>query len=100
MDTQGTQSAVEPQFEPVDDLAEGWEKVQDPTTGNIYYFNKETQETSWEKPTKEVSEAFREEEKVLSSEEQHEDWAETLDPSSGKTYYYNAKTGETSWEKP
>eukprot|EP00537_Pseudo-nitzschia_pungens_P011057 CAMPEP_0172385446 /NCGR_PEP_ID=MMETSP1061-20121228/3118_1 /TAXON_ID=37318 /ORGANISM="Pseudo-nitzschia pungens, Strain cf. pungens" /LENGTH=1522 /DNA_ID=CAMNT_0013114481 /DNA_START=89 /DNA_END=4660 /DNA_ORIENTATION=+ len=100
-ETQVATLAEETQAEPVDDLAEGWEEVQDPTSGNSYYVNKETQETSWEKPIKESSPSSTEDDQAPSSEEPQEaDWAETLDPTSGETYYYNAKTGETSWEKP
>ena len=80
------------------DLADGWEEVQDPTTGKNYYYNKETQETSWEKPTSTTSEPGTDE-SALPSEGEN-DWVETVDPSSGETYYYNAKTGETSWENP
>jgi hypothetical protein len=84
----------------IEDIADGWEEVQDPTTGNTYYFNKETQETSWEKPTSTIPESATTTNDDTSSSQQENDWVETLDPNSGKNYYYNAKTGETSWEKP
>mmetsp|Transcript_12886 Transcript_12886/g.27163 ORF Transcript_12886/g.27163 Transcript_12886/m.27163 type:complete len:783 (+) Transcript_12886:176-2524(+) len=102
-DTQGTQSMEEPKSDddPADDdIAQGWEEVQDPSTGKSYYFNKKTQATSWEKPIETSAEPSTEDDTVLSSGEPQGDWTETLDPSSGKNYYYNAKTGETSWEKP
>ena len=83
----------------VEDIADGWEEVQDPTTGNTYYFNKETQETSWEKPTLTIPESAKMNDDASSSQQEN-DWVETLDPNSGKNYYYNAKTDETSWENP
>jgi hypothetical protein len=33
-----------------DNIDNGWTKVLDPQSGDFYYFNEKTQETSWEKP--------------------------------------------------
>jgi len=74
----------------------GWSEIKDPNTDKIYYYNTETNETSWEKP---ISMSGSEKTDDISSNEQN-DWVETLDPSSGKNYYYHAKTEMTSWEKP
>jgi len=84
---------------PAETVDDEWEEVQDPTSGKTYYFNKQTQETSWEKPTAKLSESTKVNDGAAPAQEEN-DWVETLDPSSGKNYYYNAKTGETSWEKP
>jgi len=65
-----------------------WVETTDPSSGQVYYYNTLTQETSWEDPRPQASESS------LS------DWIETEDPSSGKVYYYNKVTHETSWEKP
>jgi len=32
------------------DLAPGWKKVKDPTTGRNYYYNQQTRETTWKRP--------------------------------------------------
>ena len=84
----------------VPNIADGWEELQDPASGKMYYYNKETQETSWEMPTSTtISESVPMNDDA-SLNRGEKDWVETLDSSSGKNYYYNAKTGETSWEKP
>ena len=33
-------------------LPEGWHEATDPTSGDTYYYNAATQETSWDRPTK------------------------------------------------
>jgi len=71
-----------------DPLGDGWTEVTDPNTGNIYYYNQLTHETSWEKPS------------PAQSTDSTGGWSEVVDPSSGRTYYYNAVTNETSWTKP
>ena len=80
------------------DSSGGWVEVQDPNTGKIYYYNKETNETSWEEPTS-MSDEQNTDGDDISSNEQN-DWVKTLDPTSGKNYYYNATTGVTSWDVP
>lgn len=58
-----------------------WEKVTD-DEGNEYYYNSETQETSWTNPEVDQS-----------------DWQE-FSTEDGQKYYYNVKTEETTWDKP
>lgn len=76
-----------------------WVEVVDPTSGQTYYFNSKTNETSWERPSFTNTEQETTIEPVVEANISN-DWIETLDQSSGKSYYYNTKTGETSWEKP
>jgi len=95
-----TEASEEPKPEAVECIAVGWEEVKDPNTGNSYYFNKETQETSWVKPIATQTQEPIPQDDAPSATPQANDWVETLDPSSGKNYYYNATTGEVSWEKP
>ncbi|OBA20648.1 hypothetical protein METBIDRAFT_32617 [Metschnikowia bicuspidata var. bicuspidata NRRL YB-4993] len=59
-----------------------WKQVED-DQGRVYYYNPDTQETSWENP-----------EALLASI-----WT-TYTTEDGKEYYYNETTGETTWEKP
>lgn len=57
-----------------------WQQATD-DQGNVYYYNTETQETSWENP--DAASKW----KAYSTED-------------GKEYYYNETTGETTWDKP
>lgn len=59
-----------------------WQEVKD-DQGRVYYYNSETQETSWENP--EAAAALG--------------WT-TYTTDDGKEYYYNNSTGETTWDKP
>eukprot|EP00934_Nitzschia_sp_Nitz4_P008522 Nitzschia sp. Nitz4//scaffold34_size148208//91553//101858//NITZ4_002988-RA/size148208-snap-gene-0.209-mRNA-1//1//CDS//3329548819//8512//frame0 len=130
MDEQGVRSNPEGAAEARGNytIAPGWEEVVDPTTGDTYYYNEETQETSWESPmvpTEGLDSSSPEQEgqtaeadvdppeTVLESKEVNRDpeteisesaevagWIESIDPTSGQTYYYNEITQETSWEPP
>lgn len=59
-----------------------WEQVKD-DQGRVYYYNSETQETSWENPEASNSLVWK-----------------TYTTEDGKEYYYNESTGETTWDKP
>lgn len=85
-----------------DDLPDGWFALTDPQTGEEYYANEETGETSWERPINNSNDtplltnhAASEDENSLAS-----GWFPVVDPASGDTYFANEQTGETSWEKP
>lgn len=58
----------------------GWQALQD-DEGRTYYYNSESQETSWTLPEGEVV------------------WT-VYTTDEGKDYYYNEATGETTWDKP
>lgn len=62
-------------------LMSSWQETKD-DEGRTYYYNSETQETSWENPEKDkgVWVAYK--------------------TDDGKDYYYNELTGETTWDKP
>ncbi len=72
-------------------LPPGWEMhvSQSSDPGKTYYFNPETGETVWERPTTE--------EKSLP-----EGWTKHVSEKSdpGAVYYMNEKTGETRWTHP
>eukprot|EP00750_Incisomonas_marina_P009451 INCI16007.3.p1 GENE.INCI16007.3~~INCI16007.3.p1 ORF type:complete len:819 (+),score=185.80 INCI16007.3:269-2725(+) len=57
-----------------------WAKIKNKETGDVYYFNSATGETSWDKPA------------VLS-------WKIGVTPD-GQTYYYNKTTKQSTFDKP
>ena len=51
------QEVTESQGSCPDPLPPGWEEMQDPSSGRVYYFNRETNETTWDQPTVEPAPA-------------------------------------------
>merc|ERR1712161_132077 len=103
------------------DLPDSWVEEEDPSSGQIYFYNSTTGETSWERPTnmEEVevnsldrlngTEPFNNEEEddnetegdaSTTSNNLPTGWVEQEDTSSGQIYFYNISTGETSWDRP
>ena len=60
----------------------GWTPVVDQATGQTYYYNEQTGESSWDPPASQGS------------------WVTGIDEASGQTYYYNQQTGACQWEPP
>merc|ERR1712037_300158 len=77
------------------DLPEGWFAAVDESTGDTYYCNEATGETSWELPTQPLSNNQNENNDSLPP-----GWFAVPDQTSGERYYCNEKTGETTWDKP
>ena len=92
-----------------------WVECYDPNTDAFYYTNKETGETTWEKPENYVMAAddemmmavvkiqclFRG--KIARGEvkiKKRKVWQEVIDEESGKPYYVHSKTGEVTWVRP
>ena len=80
-----------------------WMPVED-ENGQVYYFNSETNETSWDPPSG-WEEALKQtppnqEEFNAVATDGGGEWQEMLDESSGRSYFYNPATEETSWENP
>ena len=97
-------------------LPNGWQEFTD-DSGNLYYYNAGTGETSWTRPTSDFSsdeagvnkshdsknsakEEENEEEVVNEETTLPSGWTSLSDESSGRIYFYNEGTGETSWDRP
>lgn len=68
-------------------LPDGWAEAQDPS-GRTYYYNQNTDETSWELP-----------QGTPPSSTETEVWKE-LQGDEGTFYFWNEATNETRWEEP
>ena len=73
-------------------VALGWQTAKDPSSGNSYYFRRETNEQSWIKPSipKELS---KDDYKLP------EGWKSAKDATTGKVYYFDS-SGNTTWTRP
>jgi hypothetical protein len=101
----------------VTDLPEGWAEAADPDSGEVYYFNDATGETSWEipgLPTTFDDVGKQTEEAPTPGVDDHTDaelteggddpalpdgWSRT-ETDAGEVYFYNEETEETSWDVP
>jgi hypothetical protein len=87
-------------------LPPGWEEVIDPSSGDKYYFNSETNTTSWDPPeSTDTSGEPAHDSTSHESEGQNvaplqQGWVELVDPSSGQTFYSNEEENQTSWDRP
>lgn len=83
-------------------IADEWQEHICPQTGNAYYCNVKTGESSWTKPVSQptlanvVATPVEPQQAAAKAEE----WTEHVDPQSGRTFFFNAATGETSWTQP
>ena len=76
-----------------------WRQVKDSASGEVYYWNSETDETKW---------TMDDEENVNASQPATDDdadalpkgWEAVTDPQTGDTYYWNQESNATTWDKP
>ena len=77
--------------------ASDWTKITDEASGEAYFYNETTGETSWDDPR---SAELAGSDDIGESELTPCPWAECIDEASGEPYYYNSSTGELVWDKP
>mmetsp|Transcript_43046 Transcript_43046/g.113071 ORF Transcript_43046/g.113071 Transcript_43046/m.113071 type:complete len:408 (+) Transcript_43046:64-1287(+) len=84
-------------------LPAGWREVPDPASGQSYYVNDGTGQTTWERPKASGGGggAIPPPPGGLSGAAAlPPGWAAQTDPASGRTYYVHSASGTTSWEVP
>ena len=81
-----------------------WQELTD-DIGNKYYYNSETEESTWEKPPDFEDAWLAENQEQLTSRslrlrDLNNEWQELIDPETQYTYYWNSSTGESRWSLP
>ena len=98
------------------ELAPGWQAIKDDESGDYYYYNSASGDTTWDMPKRRKSLAktpnrdaktprgFRGKSADFDIDGAKQnlpgDWEAIVEDESGDTFYYNPKTGETQWDKP
>ena len=85
-----------------------WKELTDQASGKTYYVNKETRETTWQKPpgfsgggaSKPAAPKKSAAAAAKAAAGGGQQWVAKLDAGSGKTYYYDKASRETTWKKP
>lgn len=86
-------------------LPKNWKSVADEASGQTYYWNVVTNETTWQRPE---SQPESEAEKSSSSDSSHiqqedalpEGWIAKIHPATEQLIYVNTKTGKSTGERP
>ncbi|XP_041121565.1 rho GTPase-activating protein 12-like isoform X4 [Polyodon spathula] len=85
-----------------------WEVHTDEGSGQEFYYNPATGETTWDSPFSDQEEATEDQDQdqppptpsPTASPRGSTEWEQHLDETSGQYYFYNPLSGETSWEPP
>lgn len=81
-------------------LPEGWVEMEDPDSGDKYYFNELTDESSWDRPEADTGGKTTSSSKEDSAYVLPKGWTVAIDEDSGEEFFYNDDTGESSWDHP
>ncbi|XP_043911322.1 rho GTPase-activating protein 27 isoform X2 [Protopterus annectens] len=83
--------------------SEEWETHTDQESGQVFYYNPTTGETTWDCPFDTAKSSLSSLSSPFPSPTLHDsqlEWETVFDTDTGHPYYYNPSTGETSWEPP
>lgn len=72
------------EFSHLPKLPSNWLRVKSRKTGEVYFFNKRTQEATFDMPESDLPPG----------------WSKQVSKSTGKTYYFNAHTKGSTFERP
>jgi len=107
--TSTTETTTSTNLDDNDDLPPDWIAIIDSDTGETYYANEVTGESTWEKPISHQQQPHQsvpqdDHDNVSSSNNDNDElplgWFAAVDEQSGDTYYCNETTGETTWDRP
>lgn len=76
--------AEQAQFAEDSKLPAGWIRVKSRSTGEVYYFNKQTQQSSFKLPEEPLPDG----------------WTKQVSKSTGKTYWFNARKKMSTFTRP
>ncbi|XP_063814947.1 rho GTPase-activating protein 27 isoform X3 [Pseudophryne corroboree] len=81
---------------------EEWETHIDKESGQLFYYNSLSGETTWDCPFDQAEDQLHSpySPTSLSPLPGEAEWEKLLDEVSGEFYFYNIVTGETSWDPP
>ncbi|KAG8429302.1 hypothetical protein GDO86_020570 [Hymenochirus boettgeri] len=81
---------------------EDWETHTDQCTGQLFYHNIATGDTTWDSPFDQPEDQIHSPFSVnsLSPLPEESQWEKHFDEASRQFYFYNSVTGETSWDPP
>uniref|UniRef100_A0A7M4DWN6 Rho GTPase activating protein 27 n=1 Tax=Crocodylus porosus TaxID=8502 RepID=A0A7M4DWN6_CROPO len=80
-----------------------WETHTDTDSGQLFYYNPVTGETTWDSPFENLEDGVSpatSPSPSLTYSPMLAEWCQHMDEASGQVFFYNSVTGETSWERP